>query len=264
MAEMVYYEKPVLLDRHKHRKLRVKPSNSYAFARGANSLFVAVGEFVEAIKEYPIVFTRSPNGKFVPLVMLGLRQRENLFVGDDNQWRATYVPAFVRRYPFVLAQITGQQGMGLCIDEAYAGFNETEGEALFDEKGENTKFLNGAMEFLTRFQQEFARTEQFCDRLDKAGLFKEMNAKADLSDGRSFTVSGLYVVDEQKLRALPDADVLSMFRSGELNLIALHMASLTNMQKLVAMVAQRPAPAAAEPAPPAQPPRVVHQKGKKG
>jgi hypothetical protein len=237
MSETLYYERPVLLDREKHRRWSVKASHSFTFARKANSLCLAGVEFNEAMKEYAIVFTRLANGKIAPVVMLGLRSRENLFVEEDGRWAANYIPAFVRRYPFVLAQLGGEQ-LGVCIDEAYAGLGQKEGEPLFDEKGANTQFLANALEFLQRYQQEFARTEAFCQRLEQAGLLREMNAKADLVDGRSFTVNGLLVVDEPKLMALPDATALSFFRTGELHLISMHLASLSNMQRLVDRIAQ--------------------------
>ena len=246
MSDAMYYEKPVLLDRDKHRKLRVKPSNSFGFARKANSLYLAGVEFNEACKEYAIVFTRGAHQKIVPVVMLGLRSRENLFVGDAEQWTATYVPAFVRRYPFVLAELSGET-LGVCIDEAYPGLDQREGDALFDTKGGNTPFLQNALDFLTRYQHEFRRTEAFCQRLEQSGLLMEMNAKAQLVDGRSFAVNGLLVVDEKKLMALPDAVALSLFRSGELHLVSMHLASLSNMQKLVDLMAQRKSPL--EPAP---------------
>ncbi|HUR89161.1 MAG TPA: SapC family protein [Ramlibacter sp.] len=238
MSDAIYYDKPVLLDREKHKRLHVRPSTNFAFTRKANSVYLAAVEFNEAMKEFAIVFTRAANGKVVPVAMLGLRSRENLFVGDDDKWDAHYIPAFVRRYPFVLAQIAGEQ-LAVCIDEAYGGFNLKEGEALFDEKGANTPFLGNAVEFLERYQHEFARTEAFCQRLEQAGLLREMNAKADLKDGRSFTVSGLLVVDEPKLMTLSDAAALSLFRSGELHLVAMHLASLSNMQQLADRLSRR-------------------------
>jgi hypothetical protein len=246
MSDAMYYERPVLLDRDKHRKLRVKPSTSFAFARKANSLYLAGVEFNEACKEYAIVFTRGAHQKIVPVAMLGLRSRENLFVDAEEHWTAGYVPAFVRRYPFVLAELSGES-LGLCIDEAYGGLDNKQGEALFDPKGGDTPFLKNAVDFLTRYQQEFGRTEDFCRRLEQAGLLMEMNAKAQLVDGRSFAVNGLLVVDEKKLMALPDAVALSLFRAGELHLISMHLASLSNMQKLVELMAQRKSPL--EPAP---------------
>lgn len=239
MSDAVYYEKPALLDRGRHRRLRVRTSSSFAFARQANSVYLAGVEFNEAMKEYAIVFTRAATGRMVPVAMLGLRSRENLFIDEEARWAARYVPAFVRRYPFVLAQLTGEQ-LGVCIDEACPGFNFEEGEPLFDENGANTPFLANAVEFLEHFQREFARTEAFCGRLEQFGLLKEMNAQASLTDGRSFTVGSLHVVDEPRLMALPDAVALSLFRSGELHLVSMHLASLSNTQLLADRLAQRP------------------------
>lgn len=249
MSDAMYYDKPVLLNRDKHRQRRIRPSPGFGFARKANSLFLAAAEFNEACKEYAIVFTRGAGGPVVPVAMLGLRNRENLYVGEKDEWLAEYVPAFVRRYPFVLAQLPGQQALGVCIDEAFAGLNDTEGEALFDGEGNATPFLQNALDFLNRYQGEYQRTETFCQRLEQAGLLMEMNARADLVDGRTFTVSSLMVVDERKLMALPDAVALSLFRSGELHLIAMHLMSLSNMRKLVDRMAQRKSPLQPAPKP---------------
>jgi hypothetical protein len=248
MSDLVYYEKPVLLDRDKHRQRRVRPGAKFAFARHANSLVLAAAEFNEACKEYAIVFTRAAGGKVVPVVMLGLRSRENLFVDEADGWDARYLPAFVRRYPFVLAELPGQ-ALGVCIDEAYPGVNETEGEALFDALGQETPFLKNAVQFLTDYQREMLRTEAFCRRLEQEALLTEMNARADLVDGRSFTVNGLLVIDEKKLLALPDASALAMFRAGELHLASMHLASLSNMQRLVDRLAQRKAVMSPAPGP---------------
>jgi len=238
MSDTLYYDKPVLLNRDKHRHGRIRPTPGFAFARNANSLYLAGVEFNEACKEYAIVFIRQKDGKVAPVVMLGLRNRENLFVDNEDRWTASYVPAFVRRYPFVLAELPGQQ-MGVCIDEAFAGLNDTEGEPLFDDKGGNTPFLQNALEFLQRYQVEYLRTEAFCKHLADAGLLTEMSAKADLVDGRKFSVAGLLVVDEKKLGALPDEKVVALFRSGELHLISMHLLSLSNLSRLVDRMAQR-------------------------
>ena len=229
----------MLLDRDKHRRRKVQPATGFGFARNANSLYLAGVEFNEACKEYAIVFTRARSGKTVPVAMLGLRTRENLFVDNQGAWDATYVPAFVRRYPFVLADLPGRADMAVCIDEAFDGFSDAAGESLFDTAGQNTPYLQGALDFLNRYQAEYLRTAGFCQRVDEAGLLVEMNAKADLVDGRSFTMNGLLIVDEQKLLALSDAAVLSLFRSGELHLISMHLLSLSNMQKLAARMAAR-------------------------
>lgn len=248
MSGTPLYGKPVLLDRALHRRRRVRPGNSFGFARNANSLYLAGAEFNEACKEYAIVFTRVPGGRTVPVVMLGLRKGENLFVDGEGRWTGRYVPAFVRRYPFVLAELPGQASLAVCIDEASPAVNDADGEALFDAQGQDTAFLRNALDFLAQYQNEYRRTEAFCERLEQAGLLVEMNARAALVDGRSFTVGGLFVVDEKKLMALPDAVALSLFRSGELHLLSMHLVSLSNTRGLVDRVARRGG-GALEPAP---------------
>ena len=188
MSDAVYYEKPVLLHRDTHRNRKVAASTSFAFASKANSLYLAGAEFGEAAREYAIVFTRV-GARVAPVAMLGLRARENLYVDEQGHWTASYIPAFVRRYPFVLSDLPGGQ-MGVCIDEAYPGLNDKEGEALFDAKGANTPFLQNALDFLNRYQQEYLRTDTFCQRLAEMDLLMEMNARADLTDGRSFLAHG--------------------------------------------------------------------------
>jgi hypothetical protein len=127
-------------------------------------------------------------------------------------------------------------------------------KALFDSKGNNTPFLQNALDFLNRYQVEYMRTERFCQRLKDMGLLMEMNAKADLFDGTSFMVNGLMVVDERKLLQLTDAQALELYRSGELSWIYAHLVSLSNLNRLVDKLADSkratgnvatPAPAAA-------------------
>jgi hypothetical protein len=237
MATVMFYEKPVLLNTEAHKTKRIVPNGSYSFARKANSLYLAGVEFTEACKEYPIVFTAVGQGKILPVAILGLREAENLFLDAQDKWRASYIPAFVRRYPFVLAELPGQQ-MGVCVDEGYSGLSNTDGELLFDSKGNNTPFLQNALDFLNRYQLEYLRTERFCNRLQEFGLLMEMNAKADLFDGTSFVVNGLMVIDERKLLQLTDTEALDVFRSGELSWMYAHLVSLSNLNRLVDRLAE--------------------------
>ena len=133
------------------------------FAGETNSVILAGVEFSEAAKEYPIVFTQAGD-KVVPVAMLGLRNEENLFVDDKGGWDGRYIPSFVRRYPFVLAETgeTGQQAV--CIDDAYEGFNDDEGEPLF--AGEETTPLPSAGDRLSRGRPEaLSSNRSFCSAI---------------------------------------------------------------------------------------------------
>ena len=238
MSQVMFYEKPIALDREAHRSVRIGAMPDYLFAAKTNSVLLAGVEFAEAAKEYPVVFAKAAEGKFVPVALLGMRDNENLYVDENGKWNARYIPAFVRRYPFVLAD-NGTDQLTLCIDESSPAFNAENGQPLFDENGANTPFLQQALDFVADYQGQNARTEAFTSRLNELGLLIELSAKADMNDGSSYVINGLMVVDEQKLLALDSAKVDELFKSGMLGWIYAHLMSLSNMPRLIELIAQR-------------------------
>jgi predicted pyridoxine 5'-phosphate oxidase superfamily flavin-nucleotide-binding protein len=233
-----FYRRPEVLERKRHALHRIHGEGTFAFVRHTTSLPASGAEFADLSREFPIVFTQVGNAALSAVVILGLRGGENLYVSEQSLWTASYVPAFVRRYPFVLAETSGPD-YAVAVDEAYEGFNTARGERLFDEAGQPTEFLNNALQFLMQYQQQFARTTDFCARLQAMGLLTDMDAKADLFDGTSFTVRGLKVVDERRIAQLSDADAARMTKSGELGWIYAHLISLGNFQRLVDRMAAR-------------------------
>jgi len=238
MAQLLFYEKPVALNRTAHAKLRVAPNTDFKFAANTNSVILTGIEFIEASKEYPIVFAKLGDNSFVPAALLGLENTRNLFIGADGKWDARYIPAFVRRYPFVLAEGADKE-LAVCVDEAYAGLGENDGVALFDHKGENTPFLQQTLDFLSNYRTQHTLTRQFTARLNELGLLMLMNAKAELVDGSSYLMSGFYIVDEKKLLEFNPKKVYDAFKSGQLAWIYAHLFSLSNMSRLVDRMARK-------------------------
>lgn len=237
MASLLFYEKPVALNREVHKTARVGAVRDFLFAAKTNSVILTSVEFVEACKEYPVVFAKAGD-KIVPVALLGLRADENVYVDAKGSWDARYIPAFVRRYPFVLAE-TGGEELTVCVDEASAAFNSEAGEALFDAKGNNSPFLDNALNFINAYQVQFKRTESFVKHLETLNLFVEMSAKAELADGRNYLLNGLMAVDEQKLQSLDKAKAQALLKTGELGWIYAHLISLSNMSRLIDRLATR-------------------------
>lgn len=236
MSEMIFYERVVALNDQTHAQLKVRPATSFAYAAKTNSVPLLVSEFFEAAREYPIVFARGEAGP-VPAALLGLREGENLYVDSDGKWDARYVPAFVRRYPFVPGK--GAQGeLLVCIDEASPCFDSKEGEALFA-AGKPTAQLEHAIKFLTEFHQGAAMTEQLGRRLDELGLLRQADSLAQLNDGTQVRLNGLNVVDEAKLRALDRDAVQELFGNNALAAIYAHLMSLGNLGSLVDRLSRR-------------------------
>ena len=239
MVNLLFYDKPVALNKVTHKDSKIAPlRNDFGFARNTNSVILAGVEFTEAAKEYPIVFAQAGD-TVVPVALLGLRNEENLFIKEDGGWDARYVPAFVRRYPFVLAETGGEWNQrAVCIDESYAGFGEGDGESLFEDGGEPTAILKQAMDFLEEYRRQYVRTETFVKRLQDNDLLMPLNARVDLVDGKQFALTGLLAVDEKKLLQLSDEKALEFFKSGELAWVYCHLMSLGCMAGMVDRIAR--------------------------
>lgn len=237
MSNVLFYNKPVAVNRNQHRTTKIGVVDDFSFTAKTNSVALTGVEFTEACKDYPIVFAKVGERK-VPVVLLGLRDDENLYVDAAGKWNDCYIPAFVRRYPFVLAESEGDQFV-VCIDESSSAFNAEDGQPLFDTEGANTPFLDGALNFLNAYQAQMKRTETFVKQLEELGLFTEMSAKTELADGRKFLFNGLYVIDEQKLITLKEKKAGELVKSGEAGWIYAHLISLSNMSHLVDLISKQ-------------------------
>ncbi len=243
------HKKAAALDRVKHRDLKLNlGARDLSTIVTLNAFFVAGTEFTDACKEFPVVWVAAGNGddgkpQVAPIAVFGLQQGQNL-CADANGWKVRYVPAVLRLYPFALARVAPTE-MVVCIDETWPGFG-SQGEALFNAAGEPSEFTANVQKQLEAFEIEVERTRMAGTLLVEKGLLRDMRFDATLPDGSKLTVDGFLTIDEAKLNALSDADVLAMTRNGLMGLIHAHQISLGNMARLVEWHAERLA--AAKPA----------------
>jgi hypothetical protein len=233
MTTLLFYGKPLPLNRDAHRNTRLKAeAGNFSFATGTNSVPLAAIEFADTAREYPIVFTGEEGGAMFPAALLGVRHNENLFVTDEGRWDARYVPAFVRRYPFVLAEKQAGDDFDVYIDESYAGFGAEDGERLFTDEGETTPLLKQALDFLSNYQGEIKRTRAFVERLKELDLLTSKILQVERNNEKPLVLQGFSVVDEQRLVALSDAQLGELARSGHLGWIYAHLLSLGQVSRL--------------------------------
>lgn len=231
MTTMMFYERITPLNSEVHRDLKYTRSSDFGFARQANSVPVLVAEFALALKHYPIVFVKAADGQLMPLALLGLMEGVNTFVSEDGRWTADYVPAFVRRYPFVPGQQEDGQEM-VCFDEASGRFSTEEGEPLFDESQAQTPLMQQVMGLLGDYHQQAALTQRFCQRLNELDLLEEANASVKSPSGQERQLSGFMVVKEDALKDLSPEVLKELMTSGAMGLIYAHLMSLSNIARL--------------------------------
>jgi hypothetical protein len=241
MAELLMYERPVRLNRFAHAGLLYTPPADYMFCRHLTAVPLMAAEFPAACRHYPIVFVKAGDEVISAQAVLSLRAGENAFVNEQGKWTAPYIPAFVRRYPFVLADIPGKSAdFDVAFDEASPCFSPDHGESLFSAEGEPSPLLKSQFDFLRAFQQEHQRLQEFGRALDRAGLLTAQNVDVVRADRERFGVRNALVVDESKLTALPPATVQSFLTAGYFGWIYSHLISLQCFLSLANRAGQAP------------------------
>lgn len=237
-TQPLFYKKVVPLNKEQHEKLFIEPIEGYGFAKETNSLYIAAVEFGKVCREYPIVFGTDAQDAIYPVILLGLKNNQNLFVDDKGKWDADYIPAYARRYPFILASQTNDNGeeqkFAVCIDEAYPGFNTAdEGQALFDDKGEQTTILNQAVDFLKDYQNHVQITTELCKKINELGILEPMQANIEMKSGEKLSVGGFQCVNREKLNTLKPGKLADLVKTGQMELIYAHLLSLNNVATLL-------------------------------
>lgn len=222
-----------------HCDWSIKRVTSFEFARKVNSLPLMASEFSHAASEMTIVFA-GEDDQIMPVVVLGIRAGENLYLDDDGQMTARYVPAFLRRYPFVFSSSDDGKNFTLCIDESFSGCNkEGVGERLFDAEGEKTQYLNNVLAFLKEYQNHFNRTKNFCQTLKELDLLEPMSAQFTSPDGEVMTLTGFMTVNHERLKALKAEQLEDLVKSDAMALIYTHIHSMHNLSGLLDKVVAR-------------------------
>jgi hypothetical protein len=224
---MLLYETAVPVSSGRHGKCSVEVSN-YTFSRNVNAVPLVAAEFPEAAAEYAIVFAGTADD-LMPVVILGARDKENLYLTEQGGWQARYIPAFVRRYPFVFARSEDGETFTLCVDEAFQGLNyQGRGQALFAADGKPSAYVESILNFLKEYGAHNERTQAFCKKLVDLKLLDSMQAQFTLTSGEKMSLKGFMAVDRKRLRELSGEALAEMAKTDELELLYLHLYSMRN------------------------------------
>ena len=174
-------------------------------------------------------------------MVLGLRDQENLFVDANGGWiDGMYVPAYVRRYPFLLSTAPDTDQLLLCVDDPENTLVQDGEQRFFDDGGEPTPLARSVMDFCQACKAAGDQTTAFIQALKQAGVLRRHQVEIALPAGdRRFQFSGYQVIDQEKLAALDDATFLEWRRNGWLTFVYAHLLSEPNWQRLANLLNAR-------------------------
>ena len=225
----VLYTRPVALDRTAHAKKHFVPPKDAGFARGATHVPLGMAELAFAARHYPIVFpSNTPAG----LAIVGLEPGKNLFVDAAGRWADDhYVPAYVRRFPFIFTTAPDGQFV-LCVESTANALADTGDAPLFLADGKPGKVVEDALRFSGDFHAQVTLGHAFGEALIKHDLLFDNRAQAQLPGGRNITLQGFRTIDPEKFDKLDDAVYLDWRKKGWVAAVHCHLLSLGHWQTL--------------------------------
>ncbi len=234
----LFYQSPMPLDAKKHADLSLKKGFGFSFAKGVNAVPVNMVEMPQVCHTYPIAF--SPDETGTPVAIMGLRDNENLFVNEDGSWlNNVYIPAYVRRYPFIFSEIPDSDQLTLCIDNNPEVAEKSEERPFFDKEGAPTQLATDALEFCKSYHAAAQQTLTFAAELAKSGLLIEREAQINVEGNRRINFSGFRIIDEKKLADLDDSTFLEWRKNGWLPILYAHLFSGSQWAHLSQLMTSR-------------------------
>lgn len=229
----LFYNDLMPLNSRDHAKWRTKTLDGATFLKGQHAIPITVDEFVQAQRNFPIVFSSGDNP--LPLALMGLNEGVNTFIDDDGKVNeAIYIPAYIRRYPFMLAKLKPDTDeLSLCFDPTANAIGEfDEGEPLFSDDGEAAEATKRILEFCEHFEQAGQRTRVFLEELTKNDLLMdgEIAITSQENPDKPFVYRGFRMINQEKLAEIDAKQIEEWQKSGLLMLIHAHIFSLDLMR----------------------------------
>jgi len=248
-GNVLFYSRPEPLSAEVHAKLGLRRvERPFEFAASSHVVPLTVTEFPQAALSCPIVFAGE---RYQPLAVMGVNASQNVYIREDGQFQqGVYIPAYVRRYPFVLAADDAREKMVVCIDRDAPMLGDLPDVAFFDSEGQPTAYTKNCIEFCNNFEVELRRTEAFVTALRDLDLFETKTATFTPQNpdgspaGPPQMVAEYFAVSDEKVKALPDEKIRELLNTGALQQIYTHLTSLVGWDRLIGLAIQRFAPQA--------------------
>jgi hypothetical protein len=234
----LFYKNPTPLDAKTHAKMALKKNFGLGFTKGVNAVPVNLIELPQICHYYPIAF--SPDATGTPVAIMGLRDNENLFLKDNGEWEEdTYIPAYIRRYPFIFSEMPNNDQLSLCVDMD-PSITEANGEQkFFAEDGKPSTLSQNALEFCKSYHAAAQHTIEFGKALAAAGVLVDRQAEIAIGPGKKINFSGFRIIDETKLADLDDQTFLEWRKKSWLPFIYAHLFSGAQWQRLTRLLNKR-------------------------
>lgn len=233
----LFYDKPMPLDGKEHKDLGLKKNFGLKFTQNVNAVPINMIEMPQICHFYPIGF--APDASATPVAILGLRDNENLFVNNKGEWENdTYIPAYIRRYPFIFSETPDSDQLALCVDVNSDVLESNGDQPFFEDDGKPSQLSQNALEFCKSYHAAAQQTVAFGKELQESGILVERQAEINVGK-QKINFAGFRIIDEKKLAEIDDAKFMEWRKKGFLPFLYAHLFSGAQWQRLSGLLNKR-------------------------
>ena len=227
----LFYKNPEVLRFEQHKDLGLVAKQDYSFTADATAIPLSVGEFMPTIRHYPVVFIEADGP--TPVAIVGIKQGQNLMVDKSGKWAAgTYIPAYIRRYPFILVQAPEQDNRYLAVDresKLVRPMSEAKNaRPIFNADGTPSDTVQPMLQLCEAYHQHRTQDNAFLKAIKEADILVSRHIDVEFPDKTRYRLDGFLSVDIERYRALPAETLKAWTEKGWADAIALHQASAQN------------------------------------
>ena len=222
-----FFANVVALNSDEHKNLKISSEVNYAFSTESHAIPAVVVEVPLLAKEYPVVFAKGDKDEYILLAALGFEEKSNAYVSKDGDWLAEYVPAHIRRYPFISLPTTEDPEKSvLCIDKDAPHFESGEGQELFDKKGKPSETTQTALSMNEEYEMSMAETNRFIKDIVEQDILEETTENSEFGNVT------FYRINVDKFNELDEATIAQWKKDNYLTVIALLLQSQRNWREV--------------------------------
>jgi len=228
---MKMYNEIELITKDEHIEKGVKNITGFTHAKELSSSMITINEYYESCKHYPIVFAKNEEEGWFSVALFGL-EKINTFITKKDMWKENcYVPAYIRRYPFIY--IKNENDLLLGFDAKHkVNKKDSNDRYFFDDKGEKSEFVHKVIAFMNQVQNSSKETQKFIQTLVDLELLEESNITGKNAQGKEIALNGFWILKEEKLEKLTEKKRAILCKQNYMQPITAHLISLSNIQKL--------------------------------
>lgn len=224
----------VRLDNVAHAGLRIIRAHGAAYGDGVNQIALFLPEYEEAQRDYPILFLRQEDGTLQAVAILGLDRDENLFLEGDGRWSAGYVPAMVRRGPFLIGFAQGEPVINVDLAHPRVAAADGPGDPVFLPQGGQAPALERALDALRAIHVGHDAAGPATALFDELALVEPVSLDVQVSERDSYSFNDYLAITHEKIAGLDGAALAKLNQAGLLMPAVFAAASLANINRLIA------------------------------